>query len=533
MEHVQGDMFQPTAYQADLFFDNSNVQKIKDELWSVRHKHFLAQTRREKNELRRQDKELRTKLANLGTEFGFSEESTRLMASWDPYNQNMHAEFLESEWMFNVKDGFDIVIGNPPYVLIDKGDYNARYAKFFKYQSGKIDLYRLFMEKAFCSLASRDGGIVSYITPNTFLAIPSCKSLREFMLQCNTILRIVNFDTDVFDDVSVNSVVFVARAGSPSKQHMIAVSPNGIESSGYSISQFECLENTGSAIRIFQDPQISSILGKMMKSGQTVGDREFDICLGEQPYHNTLHTKQQMEKRFLHADHKVNKSYLQELGGRDIFKYSVSRARQIYLDYSAELYTKPSMRYFDGPRIIVREIPSETLICAYATEKFLVNKSCYVIKIDKAIVSYQAFMGLLNSKLIGFWIANSGEKTKQNLFPRIAMASLRAIPLPDLEDSSIKKIAERVDQILAFKAKDVHADTSDLEAKIDALVYKLYGLTEEEIAVVEQASGSGEKKTKVKGEGEGAKAEKVAEVKPVKTAAKATRAKKPQFAEEF
>ena len=86
---------------------------------------------------------------------------------------------------------------------------------------------------------------------------------------------------------------------------------------------------------------------------------------------------------------------------------------------------------------------------------------------------------------------------------------------------------------MAAKAKDDEADTSDLEAKIDALVYKLYGLTEEEIAVVEQASGSGEKKAKVKGEGEGAKAEKVVEVKPVKTVAKAKRAKKPQFAEEF
>ena len=72
-----------------------------------------------------------------------------------------------------------------------------------------------------------------------------------------------------------------------------------------------------------------------------------------------------------------------------------------------------------------------------------------------------------------------------------------------------------------------------MEAKIDALVYKLYGLTEEEIAVVEQASGSGEKRVKVKGEGEEAKAEKVVEVKPVKTAAKAKRAKRAQFAEEF
>ena len=409
----------------------------------------------------------------------------QLVASWDPYDQHQVSEFFDSKWMFNIENGFDVVIGNPPYVLIDKAEYAKKYSAFFRCQSGKIDLYRLFMEKAFASLAATLGAVVSYITPNTFLAIPSCKMLRRYLLQEHTFERIVNYDEDVFDGVSVNSVVFVASTGTSGKEHSIYVSPDGDLKNFYPIDQLECLENDECAIRIFQSKEVSSVLKKMASCGRTVGNSQIDLCLGEQPYHNTIHTKKQMESRFLHSDHKVNSAYLQELGGRDIFKYCVTRTRPIYLDYSAELYTKPPMKYFRGERIIVREIPGETLVCAYATEEFLVNKSCYVLKNSEKEISYLTLLSILNSRLVGFWIANSGEKTKQNLFPRISMASLKAIPLPRISSLNNKLMSELASNVVNAKANDVHADTSALEAKIDQLVYKLYGLTEEEIAVVE------------------------------------------------
>lgn len=416
---------------------------------------------------------------------GAIDEFARLVASWDPFDQNATSSYFDPEWMFGLKDGFDIVIGNPPYVLIDKTEYSKKYSAFFRYQSGKIDLYRLFMEKAFISLASSSGAVVSYITPNSFLAIPSCKMLRRCLLQDYSFDRIVNYDEDVFDGVSVNSVVFVASTKSAEKGHSIYVSPNGNLTDFYSIDQAECLANSDCAIRIFQSKAISAVLKKMAACSKTVGGSKMDLCLGEQPYHNTIHTKDQMDSRFLHSDHKVNSSYLQELGGRDISKYRVTRARSVYLNYAAELYTKPPMKYFSGERIIIREIPGETLVCAYATEEFLVNKSCYVLKNDEKSISYLALLSILNSRLVGFWIANSGEKTNQNLFPRVSMASLKAIPLPCVSSSNDWIMSEVASKIVAAKKADPNADTSALEAEIDQLVYKLYDLTPEEIAIVE------------------------------------------------
>lgn len=473
------------AVQTDLFSSYEKQTIEKDENATERAK-IDAEIEWAKGVIKKEEDKGKPDNAQVATSYA------NMVAGWDPYDQNASSKWFDSEWMFNIGSGFDIVIGNPPYVLIDKSVYSTLYAPFFKYQSGKIDLYRLFIEKGVALLSKVSRSVLSYITPNTFLTIPSCKLLREHLLQGYTMRKIVNYDEDVFEGVSVNSVVFIAQVGEPKDSQFIYISPNGDLARFYPISQADCLKNDNCAIRIFQDAQTLSVLKKMMLSGRTLGDADIDICLGEQPYHNTIHTKDQMNRRFLHADHRVNESYLQELGGRDISRYGIDRSRQIYLDYSAELYTKPQMKYFTGERIIIREIPAETLICAYTTDEFLVNKSCYVIKNECQDISYTTLLAILNSRLVGFWIANSGEKTKQNLFPRISMASLKLIPLPEISDEENNTIGKLALQVINMKTSERQADTSALEAEIDRLVYKLYGLTEEEIAIVEGTSAKKE-----------------------------------------
>lgn len=414
-----------------------------------------------------------------------------LVAGWDPFDQNASSEFFDPEWMFNVTDGFDVVIGNPPYVLISKDEYKQMYGGGFLYQSGKIDLYRLFIEKAFTSLSKRGNGVVSFITPNTFLTIPSCVALRKYIIESNSLKRIVNFTNDVFEGVSVNSVVFVAVASSPQNNDEIAVSANGDWGHQYGIRLCDCASN-GYAIKIFASSSAACIIEKMRQS-PSFAEWDAEVCLGVQPYHNSIHSKKQMEDRFLHADHQKTKEYLQELSGRDIPRYGVPTGRGIWLNYAAELYMKPDMRFFSGKRIVLREIPSETLIATLTKEKLLVNKSCYIIRI-KEVGLYSYLLGIINSRALGFWVANEGDKANQNLFPRITMATIKRLPIPrpnmgNEETRSIAtiqmQISTLVDKVLAAKARESDADTSALEAEIDQLVYKLYGLTVDEIAIVE------------------------------------------------
>jgi hypothetical protein len=195
-----------------------------------------------------------------------------------------------------------------------------------------------------------------------------------------------------------------------------------------------------------------------------------------------------MASRFLHSDHKATEGYMPELGGRDIRKYGCPCSRGIWVDYSKNLYMKPDMRFFSGERIILREIPSKTLVATLTDAQLLFNKSCYIIRLPKKVISLRYLLGVLNSRAIGFWVVNDGEKSNQNLFPRITMAAIKRLPIPFANAEQQQCIARLVDRILMAKARNPEADTTALESEIDTLVYQLYGLTDEEIAIINKDS---------------------------------------------
>ncbi len=102
-------------------FDNQEIKELEQELKNVRHRLFLAKSPATKRKLRDKDKEIREKIGNLLVEHGWGNETAKQLAGWDPYDQNASSPFFDPEWMFDISDGFDVVIGNPPY--LGKGNY--------------------------------------------------------------------------------------------------------------------------------------------------------------------------------------------------------------------------------------------------------------------------------------------------------------------------------------------------------------------------------------------------------------------------
>ena len=115
----------------------------------------------------------------------------------------------------------------------------------------------------------------------------------------------------------------------------------------------------------------------------------------------------------------------------------------------------------------------------------LFNKSCYILKSSNSTFSNKYLLAILNSTLIGFYVRNIGDKSKQTLFPRITMRTLKILPIKSSEATLQKPFITLVDKILAAKEENVKADTSKLENQLNEMVYKLYELTEEEIKIVE------------------------------------------------
>ena len=198
-------------------FKSEEIESIKKELHQIRHLHFSAKSTSTKHRLREKDLALREKLIELlSDENNFASDDAKQLAEWNPYDQNAVSPFFDPEWMFGVADGFDIVIGNPPYIST-KGvtvEDKKKYEEEFGFSD---DTYNLFTFKGMSLL--KEGGSLSYIIPKTFWTTQTKRNMRDMILsyQINYI-----FDTaNPFDAVMVDTCIIQVVKHSMPKEHLI------------------------------------------------------------------------------------------------------------------------------------------------------------------------------------------------------------------------------------------------------------------------------------------------------------------------
>ncbi len=193
------------------------VSDLEDELESIRHEHFRAKNFRLKKALRNKDAQTRQAIAKLLEASGYAKASAQRMAAFDPYNQNSSAPFFDPHWMFG-STGFDVVIGNPPYVRHEKiKDQKPAlllaYGKGFF--SGTADLYVYFFKRGLEVLNA--GGVLSYICSNKYFRSGYGENLRKHLLEKTRIKQIIDFgDAPVFTAIAYPSIL-VAQNQKPNK----------------------------------------------------------------------------------------------------------------------------------------------------------------------------------------------------------------------------------------------------------------------------------------------------------------------------
>ena len=166
--------------------------QLDEDLRSNREMHFHAVTHQQKREISATDADLRAQLATALQSGGMAPDQAKRIADWNPYDQNNSADWFDTKHMFNITDGFDIVIGNPPYIqLQDDGGRlgnkydTAGYTTFAK--SG--DIYVLFYEKG-CQLLKPTQGVLAYITSNSWMKALYGKKLRQYLTGQHTPLML-------------------------------------------------------------------------------------------------------------------------------------------------------------------------------------------------------------------------------------------------------------------------------------------------------------------------------------------------------
>ncbi|MCK9290385.1 MAG: BREX-1 system adenine-specific DNA-methyltransferase PglX [Bacteroidales bacterium] len=161
-------------------FEDPEIETIKQAILAVRHEHFYAKSAQEKRQLRDRDAKLRKKLSELlEGNHEFAPDDAKQVAQWNPYDQNESSSFFDAEWMFGVKEGFDIVIGNPPYIST-KGVDSKMKKEFERIYGFADDTYNHFFFKGIELL--KKYGVLSYITPKTFWTTQTKRNLRDLLL---------------------------------------------------------------------------------------------------------------------------------------------------------------------------------------------------------------------------------------------------------------------------------------------------------------------------------------------------------------
>ncbi|MGI6393577.1 MAG: Eco57I restriction-modification methylase domain-containing protein [bacterium] len=182
------------------------IQPLKEALLKVRHEHFSAKTRNEKLDCAKRDKEIRKQIAKVLIENHYKAIDANKIADFDLYDQNKSSDWFDPEWMFGIKDGFDVVIGNPPYMRVQtlqqtQPEYMQFYRDNFKSAKGSFDIYALFVECGI-KLANKIGQLV-YILPHKFFQAAFGVELRKMLTKQKALRQIVRFGAEqVFDEAT-------------------------------------------------------------------------------------------------------------------------------------------------------------------------------------------------------------------------------------------------------------------------------------------------------------------------------------------
>ncbi|MBK0382871.1 Eco57I restriction-modification methylase domain-containing protein [Pedobacter sp. SD-b] len=398
------------------------------------------------------------------------------------------------EWRFEFPEvlnddgdfiGFDVVIGNPPYLRVrDESDQVRNYYfNNYKVSENQLDLYHLFIERSF--EISNKQSIHSLIVPNAFLANQNNARLRQFILENFSIDKIIEIKDDVFEEASVEVLIFIfnkPRFQSIS-QYFVAQKGSFYFTNNFDSNAFHNTPNNNFTVTIDTQRQdiISKILNKSVKLSDLFntisGIKEYQVGKGKPQQKD-----EQVKGKVFNAKTKINDTYLPELRGKNLSKFSFTWDNE-YISYGVWLAEPRVPEFFEGDKILIRQIPAKkSLIASYVRETFVVDQTAYIAK-PKEELNILFYLGIVNSKLL-FWYFQNINNEFDQLFPKIKVKEFNSLPLPNIQFSN-NDISHIVSKILNLKSSDKNSETSELENLIDQLVYKLYELTEEEIKIIE------------------------------------------------
>lgn len=248
-------------------------------------------------------------------------------------------------------------------------------------------------------------------------------------------------------------------------------------------------------ISIFSSEVENAILDKILKTSRSLGEIAHP-CSGYNPYEvgagiapeGGPHTKKTVKDKPYHSERQKGQHWKPEVIGRDLDRFHVQVTRQRWIKYGPWLAAPRNPENFTGKRILVQEITGgrdKRIVAAYYEGELYHSRDVIPIKLIRRDPHPFFLLGVINSWLISWYHHKCNPKAQKGLFPKVLVSDLKKLPIHCVANSAQHPIVKLVERILEAKTRDAATDTSAWEREIDQMVYHLYGLTEEEIKIVE------------------------------------------------
>ena len=481
---------------------SNKARDLEQELQNNRERHFHAMTRQRKREYQRKDEQLRAELAVELKHMGTPADDAEKIVKWDLYDQNATADWFDPEWMFGITDGFDIVIGNPPYINIENLPIETKDYLFNNYQSckGRTDIYIAFLEKSISILNAK--GIMGFILPFAFTTQKYGEKMRQILIENHTIREIVDASSyRIFENAVVYNIILTVDNNKGQDQTRVRLHYSNADFDARGGEEFLINQHAFAGLkdsRLETNPLVFDSL-KVKEKIWKQAVRLDHICLvayGARLNHRS---------KKLGKDHYVSQSPISGgkrfCEGKNIERYAFTQ--EGWLNYKPNEHYNPMFpELFENKKLMFIRIVKEQLRFAYDDEGFYNSHTVInCVRLDlllgashisarRAVRSadnnlakkydYKFLLGVLDSNFTNWYFLNF-LSDGLNFYPNDA----KELPIPDVASEKQTPIIELVNQILDAKHTSPNADTSALENEIDNLVYALYDLTSEEIAIVE------------------------------------------------
>ena len=579
--------------EKDNWLNNQEIIQLKNELKDIRHQYFSVKNRKEKLLFQKKDEDLRSKIKSILIEIqkreltekinnsneileirhydemikrfnnnqekrkefetkrqklsetlykikksfnSSSEKTAKQLSSWDPYDQNLSSSFFDLEWMFGVRDGFDIVIANPPYVRQEEISFKPELRKEYEIFNSVSDLYTYFYERG--SKLLKKFGVLAFITSNKFLRARYGSHLRKYLQTNTTIKNIINFGSRHMFEATTNTLIFIATKEKNKKNvfdysdsievpDKIKFSQNAlqdrewtiekpgiicfkskIEEMGRPLKDWDIKINRGiltgyneafiidtyTKERLYQEDFKSLEVIKPILRGRDIKRYSYEwagLWIIFIPWHFPLHKDQTVEGSSKKAELEFQKQYPAIYKYLLQFKGSLSKRNTAETGIRYEWYAlqRCAATYypeFEKEKIIWIELTNENKFAYSDKEDYLLAGAFFMVG-----ESLKYLLAFLNSKLCLFYFSlicnSSGMATIQ--WKKFA---LEKVPVMELNSIDQKPFIDLIDQILAITKSDDYLTNpekkikvKEFEKQINQLFYQLYDLTDDEIEIVE------------------------------------------------